>query len=175
MSINRVNISGNLTRDPEVRSTPSGTQVLTMGVAVNDRRRDPQTGEWKDYPNYIDCVVFGNRAEALSRILRKGQKVAIEGKLRWSQWQDRETGKNRSKIEVIVDEVEFLSSRQGQPAGQAPAYSAPAQQAPAQQAGGVYGAAPAPMPSAPVASAPQASRPVQTPPSEDVYDEDIPF
>ena len=82
MSINRVNISGNLTRDPELRVTGSGTQILSFGVAVNDRRRNPQTNEWEDYPNYVDCVVFGGRADALSRFLSKGSKVAIEGKLR---------------------------------------------------------------------------------------------
>ena len=59
------------------QQTPGGTQVLGFGVAVNDRRRNQQTGEWEDYPNFIDCTMFGNRAEALSRILRKGMKVAI--------------------------------------------------------------------------------------------------
>lgn len=110
MSINRVNISGNLTRDPEMRATQSGTQILTFGVAVNDRRRNPQSGEWEDVPNFIDCVVFGNRANALQRFLTKGMKVAIEGKLRWSQWE--KDGQKRSKIEVIVDEVEFLAGQQ---------------------------------------------------------------
>lgn len=114
MSINRVNISGNLTRDPELRSTAGGTQVLTFGVAVNDRRRNPQSGEWEDVPNYIDCVVFGNRAEPLSRFLSKGMKVAIEGKLRWNSWE--RDGQKRSKIEVIVDEVEFLAE-EWRPAG----------------------------------------------------------
>lgn len=84
MSINRVNISGNLTRDPELRATASGTQVLSFGVAVNDRRRNPQTGEWEDYPNFVDCTMYGTRAEAVSRYLSKGSKVAIEGKLRYS-------------------------------------------------------------------------------------------
>lgn len=111
MSINRVNISGNLTRDPELRSLPSGTQVLSFGVAVNDRVRNQTTGNWEDRPNYVDCVVFGNRAEPLNRFLSKGSKVAIEGKLRWSQWQDKQTGSNRSKLEVVVDQVEFLSPR----------------------------------------------------------------
>ena len=111
MSINRVNISGNLTRDPELRATSGGTQVLTFGVAVNDRRRNQQTGEWEDVPNFVDCVVFGNRADALSRFLSKGMKVAVEGKLRWSQWE--KDGQKRSKLEVIVDEVEFFSQRGG--------------------------------------------------------------
>lgn len=120
MSINRVNISGNLTRDPELRSTAAGTQILTFGVAVNDRRRNPKTNEWEDCPNFIDCVVFGGRAESLQRFLRKGSKVAIEGKLRWSQWE--KDGYRRSKIEVIVDECEFLSrsEAQNQPQQQQP-------------------------------------------------------
>ena len=86
MSINRVIISGNLTRDPELRNTAGGVSIIGFGVAVNDRRRNAQTGEWEDYPNYIDCTMFGARAESLSRILTKGMKVSIEGKLRWSQW-----------------------------------------------------------------------------------------
>ena len=115
MSINRVLISGNLTRDPELRQTGGGTQVLSFGVAVNDRRRNPQTGEWEDYPNFIDCTMFGARAEALSRYLSKGTKVAIEGKLRWSQWE--RDGQKRSKVEVIVEELEFMSQKAAEPEG----------------------------------------------------------
>ena len=111
MSINRVIISGNLTREPELRNTAGGVSILGFGVAVNDRRRNAQTGEWEDYPNYIDCTMFGARAESLSRFLSKGTKVSIEGKLRWSQWEKKDTGEKRSKIEVIVDELEFMSSR----------------------------------------------------------------
>lgn len=73
MSINRVNITGNLTRDPELRATAGGTQVLSFGVAVNDRRRNAQTGEWEDYPNFVDCTMFGTRAEAVSRFLARKQ------------------------------------------------------------------------------------------------------
>ena len=87
VSINRVNITGNLTRDPELRATQGGTQVLRLGVAVNDRRRNPQTGNWEDYPNFSDCVRFGTRAEAISRYLTKGTEVAIEGRLRYSSWE----------------------------------------------------------------------------------------
>lgn len=110
MSINRVNITGNLTRDPDLRHTSGGTAVLTMGVAVNDRRKNPQTGEWEDYPNFVDCTMFGTRAEAVNRFLSKGSKVAIEGKLRYSSWE--RDGQKRSKLEVIVDEIEFM--RRGQ-------------------------------------------------------------
>lgn len=124
MSINRVVISGNLTRDPELRATASGMNVLKMGVAVNDRRKNQQTGEWEDVPNFVDVTMFGARAEALSRFLSKGTKVAIEGKLRWSQWESPQ-GDKRSKLEVVADEVEFLSSRDGS-GGRASASSASA-------------------------------------------------
>ena len=180
MSINRVIISGNLTRDPELRRTQSGMAIMSFGVAVNDRRRNQQTGEWEDYANFVDCTMFGNRAESLSNYLSKGTKVAIEGKLRYSSW-ERE-GQRRSKLEVIVDEVEFLSPRQqggqsmgGQQYGQygqmdAPTYAAPA---PAQSyAPQNQGYAPQQGYAAP---APQPVAPVQAPPSAEVYDEDIPF
>ena len=107
MSINRCCISGNLTRDPELRQTQGGMAILSLGVAVNDRRKNQQTGEWEDVPNFVDCVVFGTRAEKLAQFLAKGSKVAIEGKLRWSQWE--KDGTRRSKLEVIVDEIEFMS------------------------------------------------------------------
>lgn len=138
MSINRVNITGNLTRDPELRSTAGGMAVLGFGVAVNDRRKNQQTGQWEDYPNFVDCTMFGNRAEALSRILRKGMKVAIEGKLRYSSWEDKNGGGRHSKIEIIPDEVELLSQnanaqqpQQYAPQGYQPQAYAP-QQAPQQ-------------------------------------------
>lgn len=109
MSINRVNISGNLTRDSELRAANNGTAILNFSVAVNDRRKNA-SGEWEDVPNYVDCVVFGTRANALHRMLRKGTKVAIEGKLRYRSWETRE-GQRRNKLEVIVDEVEIMTKR----------------------------------------------------------------
>ena len=192
MSINRVNISGNLTRDPDLRATASDMQVLGFGVAVNDRRKNPSTGQWEDYPNFVDCTMFGNRAESLGRILRKGMKVAIEGKLRYSSWE--KDGQRRSKIEVIVDEIELMSQNQQQapqgyqqqyapqPAPQAApqqwnaqqAYQQAYQQAPAapqqyQQAPAQY--APQPAPQAAPQQAPMPPQPVQ----ESLYDDDIPF
>ena len=152
MSINRVVISGNLTRDPDLRSTASGMPVLGFGVAVNDRRKNQQTGEWEDYPNFIDCTMFGARAQSVSRFLSKGSKVAIEGKLRWSKWE--RDGQKRSKIEVIVDEIEFMTSR-----GDGPSHATAQpvrQQAPYQpQMGGM----------------PQVVGPV----TGTIYDDDIPF
>lgn len=114
MSINRVNISGNLTRDSELRAANNGTAILNFSVAVNDRRKNA-SGEWEDVPNYVDCVVFGTRATALHRMLKKGTKVAIEGKLRWSSWE--KDGQRRSKLEVIVDELELMNApKQAEPA-----------------------------------------------------------
>ncbi len=109
MSINRVTISGNLTRAAELRFTQSGMAILGFGVAVNDRRKNAQTGEWEDYPNFVDCTMFGTRAEKLQPYLAKGSKVALEGKLRYSSWESG--GQRRSKLGVIVDDLEFMSSR----------------------------------------------------------------
>lgn len=147
MSINRVIISGNLTRDPEIRNTQSGMAVMGFGMAVNDRRKNPHTGEWEDYANYIDCTMFGTRAESVSRFISKGTKVTVEGKLRWSQWE--RDGQKRSKIEVVVDEIDLMSGRQS-----APQMASQTHQAPQYQ--------PAPQ------MAPQYQQPA-------VYDEDIPF
>ncbi len=154
MSINRVIISGNLTRDPELRQTASGMPILGFGVAVNDRRKNSQTGEWEDCPNYIDCTMFGARAQSLSQYLSKGSKVAIEGKLRWSQWE--RDGQKRSKIEVIVDELEFMSSRNNDSSQGA--------------AGGYNSYQPVTAPAQPA----QTMAPVIDA-SASVYDEDIPF
>lgn len=106
MSINNVTISGNLTRDAELRTTPGGTAVLSLGVAVNDRRRN-QNGEWEDYANFVDCTLFGRRAEAIHQYLVKGTKVAIEGRLHYSSWE--KDGQRRSRLDVYVDELEFMS------------------------------------------------------------------
>lgn len=114
MSINKVVISGNLTRDPELRTTQGGTAVLAGGIAVNDRRKNQRTGEWEDYPNFVDWTLFGKRAEALSKYLAKGAKVCIEGKLHYSSWEDRNGGGKRSKLDVTVDEIELMSRTDGQ-------------------------------------------------------------
>ena len=186
MSINRVNLSGNLTRDPELRVTASGMPVLSFGVAVNDRRKNQQTGKWEDYPNFINCTMFGNRAEALSRIMRKGTKVALEGKLRYSSWEDKNGGGKRSKIEVIPDEIELMSQnpnsqQQYAPQGYQPQYAPqqayqnpPAVPQTLQQAPAPVSQAYAPM--QPTQAPQQVSQqPVPAQQSMDVYDEDIPF
>lgn len=132
MAINKATITGNITRDPELRQTQGGTSVLTIGVAVNDRRKNQQTGEWEDYPNYIDCTIFGNRATGVAPHLEKGMKVAIEGKLNQSRWQ-AEDGTNRSKIGIIVDEIEFMAKRDGSQQPMQPMQQPMQQQAQPQQ------------------------------------------
>lgn len=111
MSINRVIISGNLTRDPELRSTAGGTDVLSFGIAVNDRIKNA-SGEWEDVPNFFECVTFGNRAKALSDILTKGMKVAIAGKLHYSSWE--KDGQKHSKVDIIAQEIELMQNRKPQ-------------------------------------------------------------
>lgn len=107
MTINKAIITGNLTRDAELRSTGGGLAVANFAVAVNERVKNNATGEWEDRANYIDCTMFGRRAEALAQYMTKGTKVTIEGKLRWSQWE--KNGEKRSKVEVVVDEVELMA------------------------------------------------------------------
>lgn len=109
MNINKVIATGNLTREPDLRYTNNSTAVLNFGIAINDRRRNNVTGEWEDYPNFVDCKMFGSRAEKVAEKLEKGMKVAIEGKLAFQQWE--RDGQKRSKLEVVVEQVEFLSQR----------------------------------------------------------------
>ena len=190
-NINKVILSGRLTRDPETRSTMSGTVVTTMSIAVNDRRRNQQTQEWEDYVNYIDCTVFGQRADFISRYAKKGMLLCVEGRLRWSSWE--RDGQKRSKIEVIVDEVELMSqfNQQGQSAAGegyaqvAQSYAQPQTYVPAQTVP-TYAPQPAQMPAQPAMPVQQvnpvpvtyaAPAPVVSaqPPADQVYDEDIPF
>jgi len=108
-NINVVVLVGNLTRDPELRHTPGGTPVCSLRIAVNDRRRD-ESGNWVDAPNYFSVSVFGNQAESCAQYLSKGRPVAIDGKLRWREWQGQD-GNKREAVEVVADSVQFLGSR----------------------------------------------------------------
>ena len=109
-------IGGNLTRDAELKTTPGGTVVLQIGVAVNDRRKD-RDGNWGDYVSFFDCVLFNTRAEKLHQYLTKGTRVHITGKLRQQRWQT-EQGENRSRVEILVDDIDF-DSREQRPQQQA--------------------------------------------------------
>lgn len=105
--MNKVALIGNLTRDAEMRQTQGGMAIANIGIAVNDRVKNRQTDEWEDYANFINCTMFGKRAEGLAPYLNKGQKVGIDGHLHWSQW-ETEDGNKRSKLEVIVDNLDLL-------------------------------------------------------------------
>lgn len=107
MSINSVCISGNLTRDPELKDTASGLAVLRLGVAVNDYKKDGDG--YTPYANFVDVIVFGKRGEALKKLLKKGSKVCVFGKLHYSSWEDND--KRKSKIEIIANEVELMTAK----------------------------------------------------------------
>jgi single-strand DNA-binding protein len=109
-NINRVIITGNLTRDPELRALPSGTSVCELRIACNTRRKNSATGEWEDKPNYFNVKVWGAQGENCSRFLSKGRPVAIDGRLEWREWETQEGGK-RQAIDIIADSVQFLGSR----------------------------------------------------------------
>ena len=115
-NINVVAITGNLTKDPELRSTPSGTSVCKLRVAVNSRRKDGQSGEWIDKPNYFDVTVWGAQGENCANYLAKGRPVAVEGRLDWREWEDQ-GGNKRQSVEIIANTVQFLGSRDGSGGG----------------------------------------------------------
>ncbi len=112
-NVNVVVVTGNLTRDPELRSTPGGTSVCKLRVAVNSRRKDGQTGEWIDKPNYFDVTVWGAQGENCANYLSKGRPVAIEGRLDWREWEAKEGGGKRQAVQIIANSVQFLGSRDG--------------------------------------------------------------
>jgi len=109
-NINRVIITGNLTRDPELRSTGSGMAICSLRVANNTRRKDA-SGEWSDYANYFDVTIFGRTGENAAQYLSKGRPVAIDGSLRWREFTDKE-GNKRQAVEIIADNVQFLGGRE---------------------------------------------------------------
>lgn len=180
MSINKVLLTGNLTMDPDYKQTQTGTQILSFSIAVNDRYLDKQTGQWTDRPNFFRCNVFGNRALALSRILTKGMKVAIEGRLHYDTWEEKETGRKRSNVDIIVDQVELMQRRNADDAG-AQAQNGGYQQRPVQNDG--YGNGGGYQQQAPQGGYQQRQSyqpPVQTAPVDDSGfsgdpDDDLPF
>jgi single-strand DNA-binding protein len=109
-NINRVVLTGNLTRDPELRSTGSGMSVCSLRVASNTRRKNQATGEWEDKPNFFDVTVWGAQGENCARFLSKGRPVAIDGRLEWREWETQD-GHKRSAVEIVADAVQFLGGR----------------------------------------------------------------
>jgi single-strand DNA-binding protein len=111
-NINRVVLTGNLTKDPELRSTSGGTPVCGLRIAVNTRRKD-QSGEWVDKPNYFDVTVWGAQGENCANYLSKGRPVAIDGRLEWREWEAKDGSGKRQAVEIVADSVQFLGSRDG--------------------------------------------------------------
>jgi single-strand DNA-binding protein len=110
-NINRVILTGNLTRDPELRSTGGGLAICSLRIATNTRRKDGQSGEWIDKPNYFDVTIFGRQGENAAQYLSKGRPVAIDGRLEWREWQDQQ-GNNRQSVEIVADNIQFLGGRE---------------------------------------------------------------
>jgi single-strand DNA-binding protein len=109
-NINRVVLTGNLTRDPELRSTPSGMSVCSLRIASNTRRKNQATGEWEDKPNFFDVTVWGAQGENCARFLSKGRPVALDGRLEWREWETQD-GNKRQSVEIVADAVQFLGGR----------------------------------------------------------------
>lgn len=146
-NFNKVLLMGNLTRDPELRYTPNGTAVATIGVAVNRRWKD-ENGQQREETTFVDVEAFGRTAENIGQYFKKGRPIFIEGRLRYQTWEDKQSGQKRSKLSVTLENFQFVDSQRGADAG---------------------GAAPAPAPQRPATAADAAS---DTPPPED---DDVPF
>jgi single-strand DNA-binding protein len=116
-NINVAVITGNLTRDPELRHTGGGTAVCELRVAVNSSRKNGQTGEWEDKANYFDVVVWGAQGENCANYLSKGRPVAVEGRLDWSEWEAKDGSGKRQKVQIVAKSVQFLGSRDGSGGG----------------------------------------------------------
>ena len=115
-NINRVVLVGNLTKDPELRHTPSGTAVCKLRIAVNTRQKDAATGTWGDKPNYFDVTVWGNQAESCSQYLSKGRPIGVDGRLDWREWEAQD-GSKRQAVQIIAESVQFLGGRGDAPEG----------------------------------------------------------
>ena len=145
-SFNKVILMGNLTRDPELRYTPSGTAIAAFGIATNRRWKD-QDGNQKDEVTYIDITAFGKQAEVIGQYFQRGKGINIEGRLKFDQWDDKNTGQKRNKLSVVLDRFEFIGDGQSDGASSAPRQSAP----------------------------PPPSQPADGPPVEAPGDDDVPF
>jgi single-strand DNA-binding protein len=125
-NVNVVVITGNLTRDPELRHTGGGTAVCELRVAVNSRRKDGTTGEWLDKPNYLNVKVWGAQGENCAHYLAKGRPVAIDGRLDWREWEAKDGSGKRQAVDIVADSVQFLGSPNGSKNGTSAEADAPA-------------------------------------------------
>jgi single-strand DNA-binding protein len=111
-NINRVVISGNLTKDPELRQLPSGNSVTKLRMAVNTRVKDRDSGQWTDKPNYFDVTVWGAHGETVAKYLQRGSGLIVEGRLEWREW-DAQDGTKRQAVEIIAENTQFMGGREG--------------------------------------------------------------
>jgi single-strand DNA-binding protein len=111
-SFNQVVLMGNLTRDPEVRQTPNGTSVCSFGLALN-RSYKGSDGNWQEATDFIEIIAWGPLGERVAQYLTKGRPCLVNGRLQSSSWEDKETGKKRSKVEVVAQDVTFLGGPGG--------------------------------------------------------------
>jgi single-strand DNA-binding protein len=155
--LNKVFLIGNLTRDPELRVTPKGTAICQFGIAVNRQFKD-ESGATRDETTFVDIEAWGKQGELVSKYLTKGSPAMVEGRLKLDQWEDKTTGQKRSKMKVVLDNVQFLSSRSGGAGG----HAAPAAEG---------------EPAASQGQAPYPPRPAKpaAPQGQEVPDEDVPF
>ncbi len=109
---NKVLLMGNLTRDPELKQTPSSQSVAQIGIALNRKFKDRE-GNMREETTYVDCEAWGRTAEVMAQYLSKGKPVFVEGRLKLDQWQDKE-GNNRSKLKVVIESFQFIDSKGGQ-------------------------------------------------------------
>lgn len=111
-NINRVIITGNLTKDPELRSSGGGMAICNLRIAVNTRKKDDTTGEWGEKANFFSVTVFGRQGETAAQYLSKGRGVAVDGRLSWREYTTQD-GQKRESVEIIADNVQFLSGPEG--------------------------------------------------------------
>jgi len=121
-NVNKVMLLGRLTRDPESRTFANGGRVVNFGFAVNNRKKNAQTGEWGEEPVFLDCEAFSGEyskvADVIQNYLKKGSQAFLEGHLKLDQWDDKTSGQKRSKIKVVVDAVQLLDRREDGGGGQ---------------------------------------------------------
>jgi single-strand DNA-binding protein len=111
-NVNRVVVSGNLTRDPELRQLAGGNSVCKLRIAVNTRKKDRDSNQWSDHPNYFDVTVWGAQGENVAKYLQKGSPLLIDGRLEWREWQAQD-GTNRQSVEIIAENTQFIGGRDG--------------------------------------------------------------
>jgi single-strand DNA-binding protein len=111
-NINRVVLSGNLTKDPELRQLAGGNSVCKLRIAVNTRKKDRDSNQWSDHPNYFDVTVWGAQGENVAKYLTKGSPLLIDGRLEWREWQAQD-GTNRQAVEIIAENTQFIGGRDG--------------------------------------------------------------